>query len=357
MELAVLKKVTSAFVKELRAAASGKKTSLSFIKHRLALNPSVKENEPFQVIRIGGSIYQKARLVRVKGAFRILSREQKKLPVFTSKKIFLSFIENVLDPGVSTVALNFAYPMKPVTRKGLLDGILLRGTKEHTFSGLMEKSIGETIEKYIADKRGVKIRVSVANDTVCLLLSGLTKFPWNTLVAGVIGTGINFATFLNKHSLVNLESAQFDKLAQTKEGKIIDKGSAKPGFARFEKETAGGYLYQHFNLKVKELGIKQKLVDTTKTLDALAHGDSPIISTISREILERSAALIACQVAGLTLFHKRDMTFIIEGSLFWRGWHYKDNVAYFSRLLAPNYQVSFVFIDNSGILGAAKLVA
>ena len=357
MDILYLQTVTNNFLKELADARAGKKTSLPFIKHHVALTPHVGENEPFEVLRIGGSIYQKAIVKKVKGKIRILARLQKKLPVLSSEKIFLSFIKDNLDPNVSSLALNFAYPLTPVFRKGLLDGVLVTGTKEHTFAGLVGKPLGETTELYIARETGRRLHVSVANDTVCLLLSGLTKFPWSELVAGVVGTGLNFATFLDEHTLVNIESAGFNKFAQSPEGKLIDASSALPGEHIFEKEAAGGYLYQHFNLKADTLGLKYKKLGSTKEIDVIANQDIAQISKIAQEVSEQSAALVACQIAGLMLFREKDCTFVIEGSLFWRGWRYKDHVAYYVRRLAPDFQATFVFIDNSGILGAAKLIA
>ena len=157
------------------------------------------------------------------------------------RKIFLNFIEKALRPDITYLALNFAYPMSPVSRDGYLDGNLIMGTKEHSFEGLVGKNIGETIEKYIFDTLKRKIHVAIANDTVCLLLSGLTQYRWNGLVGGIVGTGLNFAIFLDEATIVNLEAANFDKFEQSPEGKLIDQASARPNSALFEKETSGGY--------------------------------------------------------------------------------------------------------------------
>jgi hypothetical protein len=49
------------------------------------------------------------------------------------------------------------------------------------------------------------------------------------------------------------------------------------------------------------------------------------------------------------------MTFIMEGSLFWVGWHYKAMVEkYVSQL--TTYTVTFEEIKDCGVIGAAKLV-
>ncbi|MEK7129649.1 MAG: hypothetical protein AAB803_01400, partial [Patescibacteria group bacterium] len=188
--------ITNDFRRELDQANAGKKTSLPFIRHRLSLKPKVKKNEGFQVLRIGGSIYQNALVKRIDGRVAIIKSIQKPLPVFTTEAVFLTFIERQLDNNCTHLALNLAYPMEPVARDGYLDGTLLFGTKEHAFAGLVGKLVGKTIEEYVRAKQNRNIRVALANDTICLLLSGLTQFSQNQLAAGIIGTGMNFAIFL-----------------------------------------------------------------------------------------------------------------------------------------------------------------
>ena len=69
-----------------------------------------------------------------------------------------------------------------------------------------------------------------------------------------------------------------------------------------------------------------------------------------------SAALMACQIAGITLFQKRNLTFIMEGSLFWEE-IYRQEVEQFLPELVSSYKVSFDKIADSTIVGAAKLVS
>ena len=52
----------------------------------------------------------------------------------------------------------------------------------------------------------------------------------------------------------------------------------------------------------------------------------------AQKLLERSASLIACQIAGIYRYKCRERfqtvpyQFIMEGSLFWQGWKYKAMV-------------------------------
>ncbi len=356
MDIKILRTITNKFVKELQDAQSGKKTSLPFIVHQLASHPIVAPGETFQVLKIGGSILQKSLLTRPNGEILIKTFEENHLPVMTTKDVFLSVIDKNISTRASVVAINFAYPLKPVFEDGRLDGILINGTKEHAFNGLMGTRVGKTIELYIQSKYGRTIRVSTANDTICLTLAGLTRHTAENLSGGIVGTGMNFAVFLDDTHLVNLEAAGFNKFPQTEEGKQIDMQSIEKGKSLFEKEVSGGYLYHHFNILLTKNQIKHPAIDSTHAMDKLARGNIQGATQLARDLFDHSAALIACQIAGITNFKKRDMIFVMEGSLFWVGWHYKSMVEKYVKQLAPKYTVTFEEIKDCGIYGAAKLV-
>lgn len=355
-----LQQIKINFEGELKKAAQGKKTSLPFIAHQIP-SSLAKEDEVFEILVIGGSIWKKAFCKKTKAGIAIVKKQTEQSVVFKTEQEFLDFINLELSDNIGILAINFAYPLNPVFENGRLDGILQRVTKEGAFHGLIGKKIAKEIEGYILKKRNKKITVSVANDTVCLLLSGLTKYKWHELAAGVDGSGVNFAFFLNKNSLVNLESGNFDKFAKTREGQIIDSQSNNPGGWLFEKETAGVYLYKHFNLIIRERGINYPQVSSTEELNTLCHKqvrhDMVRASEIARSLLKRSAQLVACQIAGIVEFKKHNMVFNMEGSLFWKGNRYKETVKQTVRQLLPKYNASFVEIKDSGILGAAKLVS
>lgn len=376
-----LKNTQRNFHKELRDAFFGKKTSLPFIVQQIPSSSLVRKGEIFEALTIGGSIIKKALVKKTTEGVEIVEEHDEKPVSFSSEKDFLSYINNELASNVSTLALNFAYPIKPVFEnarppatsskqsdskqvdvagevgRGKLDGILLAVTKEGAFHGLIGKRIGKEIENYVLAKRNKRIKVAVANDTVCLLTSGLDRFQKKELAAGIVGTGLNFAFFLDENRLVNLESANFDKFIQSEEGKIIDRQSQQPKEYTFEKETAGAYLYKHFNLIIKERGLKFSPIASTRQLNEISLENISEVSTIARDLLIRSAKLVACQIAGITEFKKRSMVFIMEGSLFWKGNLYKKTVEKTVKQLMPQYTVEFVEIENSAIMGAAKLVS
>ena len=351
MNLKILKEITSNFQKEIKAGLNKKPSSLPFIVHRLSPTPLVKDGELFQVLKIGGSISQNS-LVYQDGKKTIIeSLEEEHLPIFSTGKAFLAFIKAHLRKNIRVLALNFAYPLKPILNDNRLGGILLFGSKEHAFNGLVGKQVEVEIENYILNKFGKKIIVSLANDTICLTLSGLIKHQADNIAGGIVGTGMNFAFFLDKHKMVNLESANFDKFSQSPEGLTIDSLSIQPKDALFEKEVSGAYLYQHYNLPTED---KLKL-SSTHELDKVARGQKEGNQILARNLFKKSAQLISCQIAGIANFKKREMVFIMEGSLFWRGFNYKKTVEKTVKKLTK-FRIKFAEIKACGILGAAKLV-
>ncbi|KKQ38844.1 MAG: hypothetical protein US54_C0002G0032 [Candidatus Roizmanbacteria bacterium GW2011_GWA2_37_7] len=351
-----LKNIQQTFITELSNAQKGDHSSLPFIRHTLASHPIVANDEVFQVVVIGGSYYQKALMKNVSGNVRILTQDQGTQPPFMHEKTLMKFLAEHIDPHVKTVALNFAYPLHPVNREGRLDGRLVNGSKENSFKGLVGKVVGERIERYFYDKHNRQIAVSTANDTICLLLSGLMTHPWNILAAGVVGTGLNFAIFLDETTVVNLESAEFDRFEQSEAGKIIDASSVSPGSALIEKEISGAYLLHHFNINVKQQGIVLDKIRATKEIDLYARNKDEHIAGLARETLEHSASLVAAQISGILEFCKRDLLFIMQGSLYWKGYKYKETVARLVAELSPSYHASYEQVLHSDLFGAAKLV-
>lgn len=356
MNIQDLQTIKTSFVKELEKGSRGEEISLPFIKHQLSTVSIVEQGEVFETLVIGGSFYQKAVMKKVNGSIQILKHEQGPQPPFLTQADLMIFVEHHIEPEVKTVALNFAYPMTPVTRDGRLDGILQSGSKENTFEGLVGKQVGEEIEKYMKENHDRTLTISAANDTICLLLSGLVHHEWDSIAAGIVGTGLNFAIFLDEHTTVNLEAADFNRFKQSEAGKEIDRTSVAPGSALYEKEISGAYLYQHYNIEIKRRNLEVPEISSTKELEARLRDDNPAIAALAREIMDHSAGLVAAQIAGIMEFSKRDLVFIMQGSLYWKGNQYKETVERLVTELCPEYSASYENVLHSDLFGAAKLV-
>ena len=345
------RQIAANFQNEIKTAAKGKTSSLMFIVHHLSPSALVKDGEKFQVLKIGGSILQNALVYKKGQAVIVESLEEEHLPIFSTGKAFLALVKSHLRKNIKVLAINFAYPLKPILENNRLDGILIGGSKEHAFSGLVGKQVGVEIEEFIKIKFNKQIMVTLANDTICLALSGLGTSSPEGLAGGIVGTGMNFAFFLDNHTLVNLESANFDKFEPSAAGLLVDGKSIKPGEALFEKEVSGAYLFQHYNLKRKKEFSK---IESTHQMDKVARGEMSGDKLLARELFQYSAQLISCQIAGITNFKNQDMVFVMEGSLFWAGYNYRKTVEETVKSLTK-YKVKFKEIKDCGIVGAAQL--
>lgn len=357
-----LRVIQQNFLKELRAAQAAynmhaeNKTSLPFIVSQLAPSPLVQEGELFQALVIGGTVGKKALFRKTGDGIEIVEEaREEELPSLTQAKDFFEFIDASVSPYAHVIGINFAYPVKPVFEHGKPDGILLETSREKAVNAqdLVGRKIGEEIEKYMSEKRGTSISVAVGNDTTCLLLSGRTKTSGDNLACGIVGTGLNFGLLLDENTMANLESADFDKFPQSQVGKALAAQYGSP----FGKEVNGWSLFRHFNAEIKEKGINFPLPTSTKQLSELSQQNTPHISNIAQKHLNRSAQLVACQAAGIAEFKEQDMVFVMEGSLFWKGNNYKETVKRTVKQLVPEYKIDFVEIEDSAIIGAAKLVS
>jgi len=355
MKLSDLEAISNNFLHELERANVGYKTSLPFIIHTTSNKPLIHEDEVFQVMVVGGTVFKSALIKKTAEGLKIIKEEKSKIEMMSTKGVFLSFIEKNLDKNIAVLGLNFAYPLQPVFEGNKLDGVLLFSRKGHKLVGLQNETIGKEIEDYIFGKYVKRIRVSVANDAICLLLSGLAKFSGEGLAAGIVGTGLNFSFFIDRQHIVNTESGSFDKLPRPEKTQYRLSGTKNENV--FERQVAGAYLYKNFNLHIKAEKIDYPPIANSSQLSELAAQNMGRVSDLAREILTRSANLVACQIAGIGRFKNQDMTFVMEGSLFWKGYKYKQTVNDIFKLLVPQHKVEFEQIENSDILGASKLVS
>jgi hexokinase len=355
---------TKSLVKELLEASQGQENSIKYLKSDLTRKSLVQEGELFQVIMIGGSHLESALVKFEKGEFLMLNFKETEIEKLTTNQIFFDYIENFLEPEIKIVALNFAYPIAPFTRDGRFDGKLVAKPKGHTFKGLYQKNVGEELEKYFLEK-GREINFTICNDTTAI---GLSSFDWTDFrpedsITGVVGTGFNFGLFENKKTFVNLELGNFNKFEQTKTGKIIDDHSNNKGFQLLEKEVGGGYLYQHFNYLVKESGSGLEIKNTKELSILLATGKFAD-KEHALQVYKCSAEFVAGTIFGLYEFKKIQNKFenfkmlvLIEGSLYWKGYQFKEMVN--QKLLELGMDLNNLKIDQTrkiGLKGAARLV-
>lgn len=352
-----LKEIKDAFADELEAAARGTKNSLAFLRNNLPPHEMVADGEKYQAISIGGTVCKNAICQRSGDTAEIIELRQTNLPLFQDKDVFLSFMDQQIDPTVQVLGLSFAFPLEPFLRVDRIDGILLRPTKGHACTGLIGEAIGEELENHIAAVRGQHVRIAVANDTIGLVLSGLVKEQPEAIVGCIVGTGTNSGLFLDPKTVINIESGNFSRFKQTETGILVDQTSNNKGTYLFEKEISGAYLYRHYNELVKQHPTDIPSVSSTQELNDIAHAGPASAATLARSLFSRSASLVAAKVAALYSFKRIDyVLFVMEGSLFWDGYGYREAVELHLRSLGIGpEQVHFTKIANSDIVGASQL--
>ncbi len=352
---ATLAQIAGDFYCEIKSSAEGKNTSLPFIINPLHKNDGSMAQDTFQAMVIGGSYFQSVNVDLKNSEFIFRSKTELIQPAFHTKEDFLTFVDQNLDKNIRVLAMNFAYPVEPLLRKDRIDGILKTGTKEQEFTGLIHKKVGKTIEEYIKIKHNRTIKVLAANDAVCLLLAGLDISERSKLAGGIIGTGLNFSFFLDDKRIVNLEAGNFDKFPISEEALILDAVSSSPGTGLLEKEVSGRYLFELYNLITRREGSAADRIVSTKELSVIAEDSEKPGSDLAKALLKRSAMLTAAQISGICKYKESDMNFIMEGSLFWKGFNYKQQVSEYCELLSPEFKADFIKIEDSSLKGAAML--
>jgi len=347
------------FLHELLSASKGESSSISFLKNYLPEKPLLTKGI-VQGIVIGGTNYIIAtEEIFPDGKRKVLKKTKGLLPVFDTKETLLDFFSKHFDPRADAIGINFGFPMSAHTGSdGEIDAILVRGTKEHAFEGLNEP-IGELVKALFHEKHHRKPIVSIANDTICLTLSG----DGTEQGAFIAGTGFNMGLVLKvkgKRILVNTESGNFNKFTLSPILAKIDTDSEDPGGQLLEKAVSGKYLALYFNEKVKQSHQDISPIETSQELSELSHENhNDVAGDLARAIITRSAYLVACAIAAVYEFNGKPESFALigEGSLLWNGWHYEENIyKQLRKLGVATENVTLKNIPNSSLDGALGLI-
>lgn len=378
------------FRQELLKALSNQESSLPTILnpiHRMAPTPT------FGVaVSIGGTNgYVSAFRVSKEGIVKFINRKLFFLPTDTTEeKLFHLIAENVFAVAPKRkksfpIGIGFAYPLKPLLHHGYIDGELIYTTKGRNIRGLVGKRVGQEFHKYLKNKHNFDTKVSVANDAICLLLGGD-----GADVAGVVGTGLNFAYWEKRLAIaplklrdlpgfgqsdvaVNIESADFDKINDTPLLREIDKSSINPGHSLAEKEASGAYLFQIFNAGKNRLMKNSSLPDLTSTdqlNDIITHAykypsgfpqeKRKDIEKLAYRIFHRSAQIVAVELCGVLMKigqTKGIVPVVMEGGIFWKANNYPSLVNLYVNMILPEAIPSFARLFGSSRRGIAILAS
>lgn len=350
MDQVLIEQLVDRFTVEIKLAERTQKSSLSFHKFDISPTHSDFRPEKVQVIAIGGSVLHSA-VVDMTRKSEELEVIKDPLPLLISKEIFLEVVEKYLQAEVNFLVLNFAHEISG-------EGVLVGASKEHKLEGLIGQNLAEVIRTHFLEKYNRQLEVRVANDVTCLILAGKSKVTdINTLVGCVIGTGINSGFFVDNDTVVNLESGNFDKFELSEAAKFIDSKSMRKD-QWIEKELSGAYLFQHYNYYAEKSEHPLPLVTSTLEVSQKAESGSEQEKELALKVLRHSAQFATVQIAGIYKYKALpELTFIMEGSLFWKGHKYQEFVwQTLQELGLGREQISFIKVDHSYIWGAVELV-
>ncbi len=348
------------FLHELTLASKGESSSISFLRHKLPKQPILTQGI-VQGIVIGGTNYiSSVEGIKPDGQNKILDKRSGELPNIKDDKTFYAFLQKHFDSRALAIGINFGFPMEPmVGSQGELDGTLLYADKEHAMLGLIGKTIGKEAKRIFKNKYKRDIPVSVANDTICLALSG-SGDEQGSLIAG---TGFNMGLIIHENNqkvLLNLETGQFNKFEPSEALKKIDEESENPGIHVFEKIVSGKYLALYFNEKIRKHHPEISPIQTSQELSELSHENHhDAAGHLARAIIMRSSYLVATAIAAIYEFSGKPESFTIigEGSLLWNGWHYQENIyKQLEKLGIKEGTIKLKHVSNSSINGAIGLI-
>ena len=382
-----VEKASEDFKKDLIMGLSNQTSSLPMILNPISKIPAHPGNGV--AVSIGGTNgYVSLFHISQSGVIKFLNREFFTLPTQTTKENLFELITKKV-PAVSKgkkevlpIGIGFAYPLKPILHAGFIDGILVEMSKGRTIKGLVGQKVRQEYHRYLIEKHNLDTTVTVANDAICLLLGGD-----GVEIAGVVGTGLNFAYWekrshiaplklselpgFSQHEVaINIESANFDKIPPTSLLKIVDKQSNNPGDALSEKECAGAYLFELFNAGKDEIvGESCPKMNSTDELNEIVIGASEKIRSLSLEekkrakefaenLFKRSAQITAIQISGILEKigkTKGIVPIVMEGGIFWKAKNYSTLVNAYIHDVLPEVIPSFARLFGSSRRGIAVL--
>ncbi len=261
-----------------------------------------------------------------------------------------------LDKTVTRIGYCFSYPAASRLNG---DAILLRWTKGIDIPDMIEKSVGESLVKYLNTHKAIDTRfeeIKVINDTVACLFAGLSETGYDSYMGLIVGTGTNMASLMHLDKIeklnnkdtglipVNLESGNFQPPHLTVIDGFVDAVSNNKGQQKFEKAISGGYLGELFKTVFSDQKIKYNFngEDLANMINK-PEGSPAEQVAVANWIYERSAQLVAASLVGLVQVliaqdaSMKKFCLAADGSVFWGK--DKNNKPYYKELVEKELQI------------------
>lgn len=243
------------FLSEMERGLEGKESSLMMIPTFVGVQGRIPQGSKAAVLDAGGTNFRGA-IVSIPP--KIEMRENRPMPGTAGEvgveefyEAFASEVRRLKGAATtSKIGWCFSYPAE-ATRT--LDAQLVRWTKNIKAPGIVGQFVGKELLKRLGGGE-----IAIVNDTVATLLAAKATEGDKThssYVGFILGTGTNCAYVEKPENIkklggdagdapmiINAESGNFSKIAQSAFDAAVDAKSGNPGNSRFEKMIAGAYL-------------------------------------------------------------------------------------------------------------------
>ena len=349
---------------EMERGLAGQGGSLPMIPTYLSDAGVLPLHQPVAVIDAGGTNFRCGLVSFSENGAEAESFNKWKMPGITKPATweeFIRFTADAIEPlmdRTDRIGFCFSYSAD-ITPE--MDGRVNRIDKEVVITGCEGQLVGASLLKELSRRGITGKRIVILNDTVAVLLGGMSSATAQDgcAIGQVSGTGTNTCCSLpeyrigkldrtgTRHMIVNLESGMYNGIPQGDFDRELDLESNNPGIKRFEKQTAGVYLGELCRRmlcaaadegllrpetadKVHALPrIDSAVIDgwsMGENLDQIAVGkeDAAFVQTIADAVFERSARCMCTNLAAIALLSGEDSVSICaEGSLVQKGRIYR----------------------------------
>ncbi|MBM4163283.1 MAG: hexokinase [Lentisphaerae bacterium] len=398
------------FEREMAAGLAGGASSLQMIPAYLSVGQPVPVGQPVIVLDAGGT-HLRAGLVdfNAHGMPTITRFTKHRMPGTDGPITARAFYDTLADcvaplaSEADTVGFCFSYPAEINPD---CDARLLRWTKQVQAPEVVGTRVGSSLRDCLA-ARGLRLRVTVLNDTVATLLAGRSvgmERRYETYVGFILGTGTNTA-YVERHAAItkvaglpaegamaiNVESGNFARAPRSRFDDLFDATTGDPGTSLFEKMISGAYLGGLGLTILREasmaglfsaavaaaIGATRKLA--TKDLDDFCHNpfirsgavaalplsddDRRLILALCTPMFARAACFTAVNIAAAVLktgagrdpLHPVCVT--VDGSTYYRTLtaSFKSRVEEHLRRILGGRGIAYdlIHVDEAPVIGAA----
>ena len=402
-----MQELVDVFTSDMVKGLEGGDSTLRMIPTYIEADNEFLKEMPVVAIDAGGTNFRAARIMFDKeNKLEITKVVNGKMPGLEgeiSKEEFFKTIAGYIKPlaaDTDRIGFCFSYPTEILPNK---DGILLQFCKEVQAPGV----IGQLIGKNLLETMDMpEKQIVLLNDTVATLLAGKSASVnrvYDSFIGYILGTGSNGCYIESnrniikkpdldplKTQIINIESGNFRKIAQTDIDIAFDKTTINPGDYTLEKMIAGGYLGGLCLTALKTAAGKCVFSDTTNacllSINSLtseeannymndpSSGSTPLHKCISNNvdrencvvilegIIDRAAKLVAANMAAIILktnkgkSSERPILITVEGTTFYKMHNLKANFEkYLGEYLSGERQRYYEIaeVKQSSLVGAA----